>query len=62
MTERPPLICERCYSPCLPSEQYVQFGHIANVALHGDVQWSYTYLHHYDPKEGCVRGTTSVWD
>lgn len=64
MTDRPPppLICERCWAECRPGERFAQFGHIVGSTLHGDVQWVYTYLHVYDRDEGCVRGTTSVWD
>lgn len=55
-------LCERCWTPVLSGQGAVRFGHITGSTLHGDVQWAFTYLHVYDPNEGCVRGTTSVWD
>ncbi len=48
-------LCERCWTQCLPGESYVRFGHIASVRPLGDVVWRYTFLHRYDPDEGCVR-------
>lgn len=58
----PDAICERCWSPVLAAERAVRFGHITGSTLHGDIEWSYTYLHHYDRDEGCVRERTGVWD
>lgn len=56
----PDALCERCYSPCVPGEQAVRFGHVVGSTLHGDVQWAYTYLHVYDRDEGCLRRETAA--
>lgn len=63
MADIPPdAICERCYSPVGRGEQAVRFGYAVGSTLHGDITWAYTYLHVYDPQEGCVRRTASIWD
>ncbi len=62
MIEQPLRLCERCYTPCLDGERFVRLGHMAGSTLRGDVEWAYTYLHHYDQAEGCVRTTAGVWD
>ncbi len=57
-----PPLCERCYAPVIAGERAVRFGYPVGSTLHGDITWAYTYLHHYDRDEGCVRGTVGVWD
>lgn len=56
------VLCERCWTVVRHGEQVVRFGYAVGSTLRGDITWAYTYLHHYDPDEGCVRGAASVWD
>lgn len=51
----PDALCERCYGRATPAEGAVRFGHLAGSTLHGDVTWTWTFLHRFDPATGCVR-------
>lgn len=40
-----PLLCERCYGPIEPAEDYVRLAHISHAEPSGDIVWNHATLH-----------------
>lgn len=48
-----PPLCERCWCPILPGQQFAKLGQILQATLLGDIEWTFTYVHRYSRDEGC---------
>lgn len=47
-----PPLCERCWQPVQPAEEFIRLGHIVDVRPDGEPVYLWSYLHAYDPVSG----------
>ncbi|NMH97053.1 hypothetical protein [Pseudonocardia acidicola] len=63
------LICERCFSPIAPGEDYVRLAHLERAYNDGSVEWIHSYVHTEvcgrrtaPPRSPGERPDTGSWD
>jgi hypothetical protein len=60
MNQVTPPLCERCWLPVRPSEEFIRLGHITDVRITGEPVYVWSYLHAYDSRTGGCVGSQSA--